>query len=208
MARPRSDIRSRVLHQARERFLTEGVDGASLRRIAEEAGTSIGMVYYYFPTKDDLFLGVVEEVYQVVLADLQAALDPSQPVAERVRRLYTRVSRLSEEERMVVRLVLREALVSSARLDRIVERFQRGHLPLMIRLIADGMADGTFDASVPPIFLILSMMVLGGPAQLIHRAMESRSPFPAPTDGVARPDRMLRILLNGVGGKASTKEDS
>jgi AcrR family transcriptional regulator len=208
MARPRSDIRGRVLHRARDRFLTEGVDGASLRRIAEDAGTSIGMVYYYFPTKDDLFLGVVEEVYQVILADLLTALEPSQPVAERIRQLYMRVSRLSEDERLVVRLVLREALVSSARLDRIVERFQRGHLPLMIKLIVDGTTDGTFDASVPPIFLIISMMMLGGPAQLLHRAIESRSPFPSPTDGVARPDRMLAILLNGVGGKASAKEDS
>ena len=31
MARPRSDIAPRILHAARERFLAEGVDGASLR---------------------------------------------------------------------------------------------------------------------------------------------------------------------------------
>jgi AcrR family transcriptional regulator len=208
MARPRSDIRTRVLHKARERFLMEGVDGASLRRIAEDAGTSIGMIYYYFPTKDDLFLAVVEQVYQVVLADLLTALDPSSPVVERIQRLYARVGELSEEERMVVRLVLREALISSARLDRIVERFQRGHLPLLIRLIGDGMADGTLDASIPPMFLVLSMMVLGGPGQLIHRAMESRSPFPPPGDGVKTPERMLHILLNGVGGKRTAGDGS
>ena len=38
------------------------------RRVAarpsrRDAGTNIGMVFYYFPTKDDLFLAVVEEVY-------------------------------------------------------------------------------------------------------------------------------------------------
>lgn len=203
MARPRSDIRTRVLHKARERFLLEGVDGASLRRIAEDAGTSIGMVYYYFPTKDDLFLGVVEEVYQVVLADLQAALDPSHPVPERIRAVYARIGRLSEEERMVVRLVLREALVSSTRLGRIVERFQRGHVPLMLRLIAEGLADGTFDANIPPMFIAIAMMALGGPGQLILRAIEGYSPFPPPADGVSQPERMLGILLKGVGGRAS-----
>jgi AcrR family transcriptional regulator len=203
MARPRSDIRTRVLHKARERFLKEGVDGASLRRIAEDASTSIGMVYYYFPTKDDLFLAVVEEVYQVVLTDLLAALDPSQPVPERIKRLYSRVSKLSEEERMVIRLVLREALISSTRLDQIVERFQRGHLPLMLRLIADGLGDGTFDANIPPMFLAIAMMALGGPGQLILRAIEGYSPFPPPADGVSQSERMLGILLKGVGGKAS-----
>ena len=62
MARPRSDIEPRIVHAARRRFLKEGVDGASLRTIARDAKTSIGMVYYYFPTKDDLFFAVVEEV--------------------------------------------------------------------------------------------------------------------------------------------------
>jgi AcrR family transcriptional regulator len=38
--------------------LGDGVDGASLREIAREAGTNIGMVVYYFATKDDLFLAV------------------------------------------------------------------------------------------------------------------------------------------------------
>ena len=63
MARPGSDLRSRVVPAARARFLAQGVDGASLRSIADDAGTSIGMVYYYFKTKDDLFLAVVEDVY-------------------------------------------------------------------------------------------------------------------------------------------------
>ncbi len=60
MARPRGDISERLVKAAREAFLTQGVDGASLREIAAEAGTSLGMITYYFPTKDDLFLAVLE----------------------------------------------------------------------------------------------------------------------------------------------------
>jgi AcrR family transcriptional regulator len=165
------------------------------------------MVYYYFPTKDDLFLAIVEELYQVVLADLLVALEPSQPVPERIRRLYERVGRFSEEERMVLRLVLREALISSSRLDRIVERFQNGHLPLIIRLVQDGLRDGTFDPDIPPLFLVVSMMALGGAGQLIVRAMESRSPFPPQSDGVHGADRMLRIFLRGVGAQPGAGRD-
>jgi len=201
MARPRGEIRTRVLHAARERFLHEGVDGASLRQIAAEAGTNIGMIYYYFPTKDDLFIAIVEEVYQVVLADLLVALDPIVPVPERIHRLYTRVSELSVEERMIVRLILREALISSSRLDRIIERFQSGHMPLVLRLIQDGLGDGTFDTSIPPLFLVTAMMALGGPGQLVLRALESRSPFPQPEGGLRSADRMLQILLRGVAAK-------
>lgn len=195
-----------MLHAARERFLHDGVDGASLRQIAGEAGTNIGMIYYYFPTKDDLFFAIIEEVYQVVLGDLLVALDPSLPVPERIHRLYTRVSQLSVDERMVVRLILREALISSSRLDRLIERFQAGHLPLMLRLIQDGLADGTFDTSIPPLFLVMAMMALGGPGQLVLRALESRSPFAPPRDGLRSADRMLQILLRGVAAKPAAKD--
>ena len=76
-------------------------------------------------------------------------------------------------------------------------------MPLIFRLIADGLADGTFDTSIPPMFIIIAMMALGGPGQLIFRAIEGYSPFPPPADGVSQPERMLGILLKGVGGRAS-----
>ncbi len=203
MARPRSDIQTRIVHAARARFLAEGVDGASLRHIARAAKTSIGMVYYYFPTKDDLFLAVVEEVYAVLLADLEPALDPSLPVKERILRLYTRVGKVSEDERLVLRLVMREALVSSTRLESILERFQRGHLPLMLRMLMDGVAEGAFDPSIHPVVVMLSLMGLGGPAQLLRAVVGKRAPFPDIPSGEELSKQMLHILFNGVGSESA-----
>jgi AcrR family transcriptional regulator len=205
MARPRSDIRRRVILAARSRFLSEGVDGASLRQIARVARTSIGMVYYYFPTKDDLFLAVVEEAYAVVLADLLPALDPGLPVEERIQRLYTRLGAVTADEALVLRLVLREALVSSTRLDRIVERFQRGHLPLLFQLVFEGLGNGTFDAGLHPIVVFMSMMALGGPGQLIRRVVDGRLPFPDIPSGAVLSQQMVRILLHGVGAKTDRR---
>ena len=76
MARPRSDISERIRDAACERFLADGVDGASLRAIATKAKTSIGMVYYYYPSKEELFFAVVEETYSKLVADLGRALAP------------------------------------------------------------------------------------------------------------------------------------
>jgi AcrR family transcriptional regulator len=199
MARPRGDIRTRVLHAGRKRFLLEGVDGASLRHIARDARTSIGMVYYYFPTKDDLFLGVVEEIYTSVLADLTQALDPALPVEERLLGVFTRIGSLHEDELLVVRLVLREALISSKRLDSIVERFRRGHIPLMIQLVMDGLAGGTFDAKLHPFVVVLSMMGLGGAGQLLGRAINERLPGSGIPTGEELSSQVLRVLLEGAG---------
>lgn len=201
MARPRSDIRARILHAARDRFLTDGVDGASLRSVATDAKTSIGMVYYYFPTKDELFLGVLEEVYERILGDLTLALDPTLPAPERIRRLYRRIASATPEELTVFRLILREALVSSSRLEQVVARFQRGHLPLIVRLLGDAMQTGTFDPKIPPAVLAATMMALGGAGQFLARFVEARMPFPASPSAIPSWEQMLDILLHGVSPK-------
>src|SRR6185295_16760219 len=183
MARPKSDIEPRILAAARARFLSDGVDGASLRGIASDAGTSIGMVYYYFPTKDELFFGVVEQLYQKLLQDIEAAILPDVPVRERVERLYARIARLSDEELLVFRLVLREALTSSRRFSRLRERFQTGHVQLIARLVADGYASGAFDRGLHPMVAMLTVAGMGLAPQLIRRVLEGHLPFPGAPAG-------------------------
>ena len=69
MPRPATDLRARVLGAARTAFDGRGFDGTSLRAIARGARTTIGMIYYYFPTKDALWDGVIDDVYQRFLRD-------------------------------------------------------------------------------------------------------------------------------------------
>lgn len=204
MGRPRSDIAERVVHAARARFLVEGVDGASLRAIAHDAGTSVGMVYYYFPTKDDLFLAVVEEVYGALLDDLEALLTPPASLEERLVRLFVRIGAASEHEAEVVRLVVREALVSSSRLDRLVERFQRGHLPLLLGAVAGGVEEGAVDPRLPlPLAMILTA-AMGVVPQVLRRAMVPRLPFPGLPEGEALARVLVDRLLHGIAPRTPT----
>jgi len=191
-----------VILAARDRFLKDGVDGASLRAIAQDAKTSIGMIYYYFPTKDDLFLAVVEQVYEKVLADMAKALEPDVPVRDRLIRLSTRVGQASDEEVLVARLVMREVLVSSSRRDRILERFMRGHIPLIVRTIGDGLLDGSLDRSRHPMVLIMATLGAGVFPQVIRRAMGHRLPFPDAPAGAALAAELADVLFNGIGAKS------
>jgi AcrR family transcriptional regulator len=199
MARPKSDIEPRILAAARARFLSDGVDGASLRGIASDAGTSIGMVYYYFPTKDELFFAVVDELYGKLLKDIEAAIAPDVPVRERVERLYARVARVSEEELLVMRLVLREALTSNTRFARLRERFETGHVPLIARLIADGYGSGAFDRSLHPMVAMLSLAGLAAVPQLIRRVLDGRLPFPDAPAGEQLSKLLVGVLFSGTG---------
>jgi AcrR family transcriptional regulator len=201
MARPRSDIEPRILRAARRRFLHDGVDGASLRKIAKDAGTSIGMVYYYFPTKDDLFFGVVEDVYVKLLSDMTQALHPDAPVKERIRRLYARVGALTDEEISTVQLVVREVLVSSSRFTRLIGRFQRGHIPLVMATLADGVGDGSIDPTLPPALLFLTTLGMGAVPQLIRRVAAERLPLVGLPDGERFAEQLVAVLFHGIGAR-------
>jgi len=204
MARPASDIKPRVIQAARERFLTLGVDGASLRHIAKDADTSIGMVYYYFKTKDELFLAVVLDVYEGLLADIERLLGGTGPEEQRFLALYQRLAQLSEEEFQVLRLVLREALVSSSRLTELGQLFLRGHVPIVLQCIAQGVAQQRLRGDLPPVMLLASSLLLGIMPQIARRLADS-SGLPAaallPTPG-AIAHGMAAILFHGIAHEA------
>jgi AcrR family transcriptional regulator len=206
MARPPSDISERIVRAARDRFLTEGVEGASLRAIARDAGTNLGMVYYYYPSKDDLFLAVVEDVYGKLLEDLSRALkEPSLDTRARVERLYARLAAVSDDEVKVLRLVLREAIAShSDRIGQLFERFSRGHIAMLAAMLQQGVQRGEVRANLPPMVLVMCTIFIGLFPQVLRRRLgEAKVPvnalLPAPPQFA---DMLASVLLDGITPRA------
>lgn len=201
MARPRSDIQPRIVHAARARFLAEGVDGASLRDIAKDARTNIGMISYYFASKDELFLAVVEEIYGKILERVAAALHAGGPLRDRLRAVSALLGHLSDHEIDVLRLVAREVLLSNARFLRLFARFQTGHIALLAATVGDAVRAGEVDARTPlPVLLLSTMAVLVAP-QMVRRAAGAQAPFPLPSaDDLAT--MLVETLFHGIAPKS------
>lgn len=62
--------RDAILQAARKIFARDGLDGATLRAIAAEAGIAVGTVYLHYPAKESLYA----EMLAGSLADLQKCL--------------------------------------------------------------------------------------------------------------------------------------
>jgi AcrR family transcriptional regulator len=208
VARPRSDIEPRLLDAARARFLREGVDGASLRSIAKDAETNIGMVYYYFPTKEDLFHAVVQDVYAEMLDDVRSIFEAEgSSFEERLLALSTRLGEMSERELDVVRLVLREALVSNDRRAWIFDRFGEGHVGMLARELPLAVERGEVRGDLPlPVLLaaVAGLMIL---PQILRRVAGTHSRFvlallPGPA-GLARD--LLEVFLHGAAAKKKSR---
>ncbi|WP_110470389.1 TetR/AcrR family transcriptional regulator [Williamsia limnetica] len=63
-----------------EVILEEGYAAATSRKVAARAGVKQALVYYYFPTMDDLFLAVVRGGAEVTLARQRQALEQNDPL--------------------------------------------------------------------------------------------------------------------------------
>ncbi len=61
--------RENILNTAKEHFLKDGFDGASLRNILKDAGLTTGAFYKYYPTKESLFDALIdpylEHIYSI-----------------------------------------------------------------------------------------------------------------------------------------------
>jgi AcrR family transcriptional regulator len=79
--------RARILAAATSEFLPCGLGGARVDRIAAEADTNKRMLYYYFGSKEGLFLAVLEAAYEHIrCAETKLKLDTVEPL-EGIRRL-------------------------------------------------------------------------------------------------------------------------
>src|SRR5688572_20136660 len=52
--------RDRIIEAARDLFLTQGYNSTGLAQITQRAGVKSGSLYYFFPTKEDLLVAVLD----------------------------------------------------------------------------------------------------------------------------------------------------
>jgi hypothetical protein len=68
----------------------------------------------------------------------------------------------------------------------------------LLRLVQAGTADGTFGPQHSPLTVALSLVSLGGPAQLMRRVIEQRLPFVEAPRGDVLASELVDVLFKGV----------
>ncbi|WP_197375654.1 TetR/AcrR family transcriptional regulator [Mycolicibacterium baixiangningiae] len=72
--------RQRLIESTAKIMRDEGYAAATSRRVAAEAGVKQALVYYYFPTMDDLFVEVLRAGAEVSLKRMREALTDEEPL--------------------------------------------------------------------------------------------------------------------------------
>lgn len=107
--------RELILKSARKQFLEKGFQGASIRKIASDAGVTYGALYGYFESKEELFYALTDPLIGRIMTkldDIESAM-LALPAEEQLLGMsdvfYVRLPELVElifEDREIVNLVI------------------------------------------------------------------------------------------------------
>ncbi len=151
--------RAAILKSARDEFAAHGLAGARIDRIAERAGLNKRLIYYYFNSKDDLFLAVLEGVYtDIRTAEQRLRLLDMKPT-DAIRRLteFTWHYHLEHPEFITL---LNSANLHQARHLKRSSRVQEMNSPVIQTLgevLERGRKSGEFRGGVDPVQLYISI---------------------------------------------------
>ena len=151
--------RSKILDAATVEFARYGLGGARVDRIAARAGANKRMLYYYFGSKEELFLAVLEESYAHIRnAERELDLEHRDP-REALKRLVEFTWRYYLEHPEFMTFLNSENLHKGRHVQR-SKRVRELHSPLVETLRAilrRGERQGFFRPGVDPVQLYISI---------------------------------------------------
>ncbi len=162
MLKPKTRIQERnsraILEAGLEVFSSHGFRGATLDQIAEVAGLSKPNLLYYFPSKDSVYLALLEQLLETWLDPL-AHMNPEGDPIEEVLSYVRRKLELSRDFPRESRLFANEILQGAPRMMPDIAGPLKTLVDEKVVVLTRWMAEGRM-AQVNPVHLIFSIWSL------------------------------------------------
>ncbi|AJW41299.1 Transcriptional regulator, TetR [Rhodococcus sp. B7740] len=149
----RAEKRSEIVNAARSLFVDDGYEHTPMGRIATAAGVTTNTIYWYFGDKDELLVGVLDEIHADALSRFVALADKS--VTEQV--LWV-VDELERYHRLVDTVHSRTSV--SAYIDKWHNDFHAlWEQWIAVELRNDGVADTDIEPATRMIVFVIEAML-------------------------------------------------
>lgn len=146
-----AEKQKRLLSVAKKAFAAGGYAETSINHIAATAGISIGSLYKYFRSKEDLFLTVIEEGRAVLEDVVGGVVRTHQPLPKQIESLLRAAIEYSRRDPEFVRIYIDCTTQGLAPLAaRLSNRIEGITAEAYRALIAEAQARGEVDPSLDP----------------------------------------------------------
>jgi TetR/AcrR family transcriptional regulator len=151
--------RAKILDAARIEFVSYGLSGGRVDRIAAQSGVNKNLIYHYFGSKDALYLDVLERIYADLRARQQDENLRGLPPVEGMKRLVSSTFDHFVATPDLIRLMSIENIHYGEHLKRSqsTRPLYGGLLDTIRILLKRGQQEGLFRANVDPVDLYLSI---------------------------------------------------
>jgi AcrR family transcriptional regulator len=159
-----ADRRAQILRAARAVFVERGFLAARVEDVAKRANLSKGAVYFYYPSKRELFLALVREEQEATYSFLEAADHDPRPAAIKLLDLGRQYVQYFAGLKTPPRFFLLSS-EAAIRDDEIREELAATHqrfVDATTRILAQGIAEGAFRDQDPQAAAMLFKAMIDG----------------------------------------------
>jgi AcrR family transcriptional regulator len=151
-----------IVEVAAQEFADKGFSGARVDTIADQTKTSKRMIYYFFGSKEDLYLAVLEKAYADARA-IEAALDLAHQDPETgLRTLVAYTFDYQNAHPGFVRLIMNENILNGAYLKRskVIQSVNTVVIDTIRDLLRRGRKTSVFRNGIDPVDLHMTISAL------------------------------------------------
>ncbi|MFY2563448.1 TetR/AcrR family transcriptional regulator [Corallococcus terminator] len=193
-----SDPRIAILKAAGEVFARFGFKKASVEDIAKRAGVGKGSIYLHFESKEALFEAIVRQSHEMSLAELKASVQRATTPEAQVRAYIRCKLEQSVRKHDGERLELATLFELGTQVMHLVPQMQEADAAILARVFEDGVAQGAFTVSAPPLAARGFVELIG---MLVPRLMTQDTP-PLTLQAL---DAAFEVFIRGLSSPPASK---
>jgi AcrR family transcriptional regulator len=188
----KAEVRAQIVDVARKIFTRYGFKKTTMEEIAAATSKGKSSIYYYFPSKEDIFRAVVEKEASELKEQLDKTIQTGAPPVDKLREyILFRLHHVRTLENFYA--ALNEEYLSH--MDFILEirrKFDQEEMQIVQDILEEGLKDGTFQINSSEIGAIAIATMMKG-LELPLLLSDSHK-----TDREELLDDLIRVLLYGI----------
>jgi AcrR family transcriptional regulator len=161
-------LAERIVEAGKRLFAEQGFHATGMRAIARAAGVSIGAIYHYFASKDEIFLAVLRQEYERRLQEARALWEQGLPASEIIRRVVELHFATLAGHKESVQLLNRAWAPETPALRAQVQALREEYAAYIAKFLEEGMEAGQIRRAHP---LLTAYALLGLVEAVTGRAL-------------------------------------
>jgi AcrR family transcriptional regulator len=188
------ETRDQLLDHALTLFSERGYAATGIRDITEAAGVTQPTLYYHFADKQTLFCALIERYYGESQQQLEEIVESQDECVTRLRLFAANSFESSCQDPRIPRLMFQTCFGPRIpEIDGVLDNLTQRRFGLVVRIMKEGMTDGTLKASDAEFLALSFCCLIDQPINLFSRRAQPRRYL---TRKLA--DSLLSLFLDGA----------